>query len=442
MLDLKKHWKLSLLAILLSVWVWVGLGSQAWAFCGFYVAKADAALFNQASQVIIAREGDRTVVTLANDYKGDLDEFAIVIPVPVVLQEEQVNVGEPQIIQRLDDFSAPRLVEYYDPDPCQPRERRVVVPSNNIPVPNVAAANSEGDQDLGVTIEAKFSVGEYDILILSAQESSGLETWLNQNGYRIPPNAQPLLQPYIRDQMKFFVAKVNLDEFEQSDFSQLRPLQMAYESPKFMLPIRLGMANAQSDQDLLVYILSPQGQTELTNYRTVKIPSDKEIPVFVQDEFEHFYRDMFQKAYDDQGRSVAFLEYAWNMQSCDPCSAPILTPAELKQAGVFWGDPNTFSSPVFITRLHIRYDRDHFPEDLDFQATPNQEFFQGRYILRHPFTGDTTCRAGREYESSLARRFEQEAQTLAQLTGWDLEEIRSKLPTVSTEASPWWQELW
>ena len=38
-----------------------------------------------------------------------------------------------------------------------------------------------------MTIEAQYTVGEYDILILSAQQSSGLETWLRENGYRIPP---------------------------------------------------------------------------------------------------------------------------------------------------------------------------------------------------------------------------------------------------------------
>src|SRR2546426_2869705 len=52
------------------------------AFCGFYVARADAKLFNQASQVVLVRHDDKTVLTMANDFKGDLKEFAIVVPVP------------------------------------------------------------------------------------------------------------------------------------------------------------------------------------------------------------------------------------------------------------------------------------------------------------------------------------------------------------------------
>ena len=45
--------------------------------------------------------------------------------------------------------------------------------------------------------------------------------------------------------MRFFVAKVNLAEQAKLGFTYLRPLQVAYESPKFMLPIRLGMVNAE-----------------------------------------------------------------------------------------------------------------------------------------------------------------------------------------------------
>jgi hypothetical protein len=148
---------------------------------------------------------------------------------------------------------------------------------------------------LGVTVEASFSVGEYDIVILSAKESNGLETWLRQNDYRMPQGANQLLQPYIRQNMKFFVAKVNLGEFEKAGSQFLRPLQIAYESPKFMLPIRLGMINATSEQDLIVYVLSPKGQAEITNYRTVNVPSDSQIPVFVKNEFGDFYKAMFEQ---------------------------------------------------------------------------------------------------------------------------------------------------
>jgi hypothetical protein len=107
-----------LISVLLAVVIVIGFTPTAWAFCGFYVAKADINLYNQASQVVISRNGDRTILTMANDYQGEVKDFALVVPVPVVLQQDQVNIGEPKIMERLDAFSAPRLVEYFDPDPC------------------------------------------------------------------------------------------------------------------------------------------------------------------------------------------------------------------------------------------------------------------------------------------------------------------------------------
>ncbi|AFZ23939.1 hypothetical protein Cylst_1666 [Cylindrospermum stagnale PCC 7417] len=450
-----KHFRFLASLLLLFVAV-LCFAPAAWAFCGFYVAKADAKLYNKTSQVVMARDGDRTVLTMANDFQGEVKDFAIVIPVPTVLKKEQVRVAEPKIIERLDAFSAPRLVEYFDSDPCAPLyEDR----AGNIPAPTAAAKpaqeSARRDRNLGVTIEARFNVGEYDILILSAKESGGLETWLNRNGYKIPKGAQQLLKPYVRSSMKFFVAKVNLDKFEKSGYQLLRPLQISYKSPKFMLPIRLGMINATAEQDLIVYILSPKGLSEITNYRTVKIPSNANIPIFVKNEFGEFYKSLFQTSYIKEDRKVAFVEYAWDMSSCDPCSADPLTPEELKQAGVFWQDDNTrdISAPpgfrrpfptsnVFITRLHVRYTRDKFPEDPMFQETANRESFQGRYILQHPFTGTLKCQAGREYQRSLPQRFEQEAQTLAKLTNWKIQDIRQKMKlTGGYHRNSWWENF-
>jgi hypothetical protein len=426
---------------------------NAIAFCGFYVAKADVTLYNKASQVVIARDGNRNILTMANDFQGDVKDFAMVVPVPTVLQQDQVRLGDAKIIQRLDAFSAPRLVEYFDSDPCQVAYA---------PAPSALSGSARGgseSSDLrrqvadGVTIESQFSVGEYDILILSATESDGLENWLNQNGYKMPAGASALLRPYIQQDLKFFVAKVNLKEFQRSSSQFLRPLMMAYESPRFMLPIRLGMINSTNEQDLIAYVLSSKGQAEITNYRTVKVPTDAEIPVYVKEKFGDFYKSMFQTAYDRENQNVAFVEYAWNMSNCDPCSATPLTPEELRGAGVFWLNQNPTdgrgirrppnpNNNVFITRIHVRYTRDKFPEDLMFQETSNQQQFQGRYVLRHPFKGEASCEAGQQYRRGLVTRLDREAQTLARLTNWDINDIRRNLPQISVEPVPFWRTIW
>lgn len=429
---------------------------EALAFCGFYVARADTKIFNQASRVVIVRDGDRTVLTMANDFKGNPREFAVVIPVPTVLQREQIHVADPALLDHLDAYSAPRLVEYYDQNPCrQDIEEGLDMPMSAQRGVAGGVVGGLGRQSLGVKVEAAYTVGEYDIVILSAKQSDGLETWLRENGYRIPEGASRVLGSYIKQDMRFFVAKVNLDEQAKLGYSYLRPIQVAYESAKFMLPIRLGMVNASGPQELFVYALTRKGRVETTNYRTVRLPSDQDVPLFVKEEFPDFYRSMFTQQVKKENMRAVFLEYAWDMAWCDPCAADPLSPAELRQLGVFWVEgpagraprmqPQPAAQDVFITRLHLRYDGEHFPEDLVFQVTGDRENFQGRYILRHPWRGGERCEAAQEYRRELPKRFEREAQTLASLTGWDVQKIRGKMHFKAgpiEEDEPWWKSIW
>jgi hypothetical protein len=413
----------------------------ALAFCGFFVAKADAKLYNRSNQVIIARDGRRTVFSMMNDYQGDVRDFARIVPIPVVPRRDQIDVGDPATVAKLDAFSAPRLVEYFDTDPCAPLLDERVMAAGTSAAP---AASPQAQADaLGVKVEASYSVGEYDVVILSAGQSNGLETYLRESGYKLPAGAGPMLESYIRSGMKFFVVRVNLERFEKSGAQFLRPILLAYESDRFMLPIRLGTLNSPGEQDLTLYLLSSRGRVETSNYRTVAVPSNVEVPLLVKEQFAPFYRHLFRRAYEREGKNVAFLEYAWNTSSCDPCSAPPPTTDDLRRAGVFWQDEGP-SRPVFITRLHVRYTRDKFPEDLFFRETDNQETFQGRYILRHPFGENSrtgpSCDAARRYAADLQARHERQAQTLASLTGWDVNHIRARM-NASGEAEPWWRKV-
>lgn len=445
------------LVMILAAAATVAVSQTAEAFCGFYVAKADTALFNRASQVVMVRDGDRTVLTMANDFEGDVADFAIVIPVPTFIEREQINVAEQGLIDHLDAYTAPRLVEYFDPDPCAMYDRREL--KSQLPAASRVSEDAIGRANAsGVTIEASYTVGEYDILILSGKESAGLIRWLNDSGYRLPRGAEKIVGSYIRQDMRFFVAKVNLEEQKRAGFNYLRPLQVAFESKKFMLPIRLGTLNADGAQELYVYALTRTGRVETTNYRTVRLPSNTEVPEFVQAEFGEFYRSMFARQVEKENRRAVFLEYAWDMAWCDPCAADPLSTDELRRLGVFWVGPGIDGKQpesrsiapqqpqnVFVTRLHVRYDAEHFPEDLVFQETGDRQNFQGRYVIRHPFKGEASCDLT-TYKAKLARRQEREAQQLASLTGWDIDDIRAKIPAIADNRpetpDPWWKRLW
>ncbi len=397
------------------------------AFCGFYAGKADASLFNEASQVIMVRDGNRTVLSMLNDYSGPLSEFALIVPTPTVLTQGQVRVAEKTTFERLDAYSSPRLAEYHDTDPCQLNFNwgQQLYPRVMYAPSAAGGMRSEAkmmkDKALGVTVEAQYTLEEYDIVSLSATQSDGLETWLRDNGYKIPKGASAALKPYINQSMKFFVAKVNLKEQTRLGYSTLRPLQFAFESEKFMLPMRLGMLNAPPNkpQDLIVYLLTKNGRVESSNYRTAKLAANENLPPFIKPKFKEFYKALYDTSTAREDYRAVFTEYFWDMGWCDPCAADPLSAVELRKAGVFWvgGEdagnvapaagagadagivqrrPPMPSSgggaqPVLLTRLHVRYTANTFPEDLMFTQTKDRQNWQTRYVIQNPYASSVAA---------------------------------------------------
>jgi hypothetical protein len=204
--------------------------------------------------------------------------------------------------------------------------------------------------------------------------------------------------------------------------------------------------NANGPQELFVYTITRNGRVETTNYRTVKLPSDQDVPLFVKNEFGPFYKALFAEQVHREDMRTVFLEYAWNSQWCDPCASEPLSNKELHELGVWWASPGQYQmTQAFVTRLHVRYDRAHFPEDLVFQETGNTENFQARYILHHPWTGDASCPAADQYRRTLRERYDREAENAATLTGWKIGIVRKKMNIA--DAGPakekhWWASLW
>ena len=421
-------------------------------------SKADGTLKNKTSQVILVRDGNRNVITMYNDFKGNLKDFAMVVPVPVVLQKKDIKVVNQSIFTTLNEYSKPRLVEYYDQNPCSQGvldEVAVTALAGNASGIRVRGSAKFKEEEK-VKIEAKYLVGEYDILILSAKESTALKTWLDDNGYKIPAGADEVLEPYIKSNLKFFVVKVNEAEKKKLPGDFLRPIQISFSSPKFMLPIRLGMANADGDQDMIVYAFTKKGRIETTNYRTVTLPTGKNIPLFVKNNFANFYANLFQNQWSKEGKALAMLEYAWdvspkNFVKCDPCVATAPSAQDLVQAGVWWINrdwtnyddvygEDDYSDNVYFTRLHVRYNRKSFPQDLVFQVTPNTDNYQARYVITHPATGDFNCEAGKKYLKELKQRRADELEMLTYLTGkdysdWDVVSEQPEDKYIPSEAS-------
>jgi len=404
------------------------------AFCGFYVSGADASLYNNATMVVMMREGTRTVLSMQNNYQGPPEDFAMVVPVPVVLQKDNVKTLPPEIFSRVDKLAAPRLVEYWEQDPCRhPVVYEMAAGARSARRMKSFAAD-EAEAKYGVTIEAQFKVAEYDIVILSAKDSGGLDKWLRKNEYNIPRGAKEVLRPYVEQNTKFFVAKVDAKKVKfTGGKAVLSPLRFHYDSPTFTLPVRLGLLNSAGTQDLIVHILGKGQRYEVANYKNASIPTNIRVEDSVRKSFGAFYDALFDRTTEKNPGAVV-TEYAWDATTCDPCPEPALTPNELATLG---GDvivpaeqdpysdipgvvPQRRQRPSWqpygfvLTRLHYRYRKDGLDEDLIFRAAgpivggrgmpdqrgelgerraqaSNVNNFQGRYVILHSWEDAVAC---------------------------------------------------
>jgi hypothetical protein len=382
----------------------------AHAFCGFYVSGANEGLYNDATQVVLMRDGKRTILSMQNHYDGPPEDFAMVVPVPVVLKEAHVKTLPHDVFQRVDQMASPRLVEYWEQDPCNPP---VMVYPSAMPPPVMSPGSSIGQGSPSkVKIEAQFEVGEYEVVVLSATDSMALDTWLRAEKYNIPAGAEPVLKPYIESGMFFFVAKVNLKKAKREDGrAVLSPLRFHYDTDTFQLPVRLGLLNARGPQDLIIHILARSQRYEAANLPNATIPTNIEVKDEVKGRFPEFYAALFD-ATQARHPGAVVTEYSWDAGSCDPCPGPTLQGADFLTLGadVLPGEPQW---GFVLTRLHARYTAAELKDDLVFQAaapilggrehvasagglekgaTPGSvNNYQGRYIIRHPWTGAIEC---------------------------------------------------
>lgn len=345
-----------MLALLLSS----SLITNASAFCGTYVGGVGAELYNSYSQLSVVREDNDTTLTIVNNVEGNFDSFALVLPVPEVIPEENINVLDPSIFDRLDAYSQPRLVTYT----CEDFE----VQEDTGWVLDSAESPNAGGGDGGVEVEALYIVGEFEIVILSATESDSLFNWLNDNNYQVPGQSQPLLQEYIDSGSYFLAAKVASDA-GIADGDTLSPLQFKYTDTNsnantFQIPIRIGTLNAKEAQDLIIYAVNDydRGRVGISNYPEFAIEDECMWASEEDQSFEAYYVEQFGSAYAAQEDGAWTVEYAWGGGGCDPCSGTPPDATDLVSLGM--NEDVVHYSNYFFTRLHVRYTPAQATEEL------------------------------------------------------------------------------
>ncbi len=337
------------------------------AFCGFYVKPGEEELKNPATSVVMMRQGTRTVLSMRNDYQGPAEDFAMVVPVPQAIERENVRTLSAEVFEKIENLAAPRLVEYWEhPGECYRPYGGYGRGYGGMGFGSVGYAlrgTGRGGGGSAVRITAQFQVGEYDVVVLDASDSSALETWLVDNHYNIPSGASELLRPYIESGHRFFVAKVDVDRVHfDHGVARLSPLRIHYDSNQFALPVRLGLINSGGAQDLLIHVLG-ETRFEAANYPNVLAPTNLHVRGRAKGRFGEVYAAVFDEL-SRRNPGAIVTEYAWTAGSCDPCPGPTLSEQDVLTLGGDVLPRRVYPAQLTLTRLHYRYDESSLGEDI------------------------------------------------------------------------------
>ncbi len=319
--------------------------------CPTIATGTPSSLSFDTAQVAIARQDQRTTFSVSINPAGDPQAFALVLPVPEVLAEDEITTLDPEIFARLDGYTAPRRV---DDAGCPGSDTGLQFETGNL--------DSGGGG--GVDVEAEYLVGEYQVVILSAEESGSLATWLDTNGYYLPAGADERLAEYIDAGSYFLAAKV-AEEAALATGVPLSPLQVSYDSEIFAIPIRLATLNSPGEQDMVIYALteleagSDAGQVAIANYTQFTVPDRCIWGDASSDDFSAFYEDTFTGAWTAAGGGAWATEFAGGFYDCNPCTSTTITEDDVAALG-FRGDPYAHH----LTRIHMRYTPEQATSDL------------------------------------------------------------------------------
>jgi hypothetical protein len=350
----------------------LALATDAHAFCGTFVGAPGASLTNASSQVVLARQAGNTTLTLAVDYTGDASDFAIVLPVPDVLGPEDVKAGDAELITWIEAYGTPRAVAYTC-DTLFDLQHTGMGCGSTLGCADQSVAGGFSRMgvsdyaDDSVVVEREFTVGVYDIVVLSAEESSDLFTWLRNNGYELPRGGDDILQEYIDAGVYFLAARVSLDA-PASGNVWLPPLQLRFPEEAPGLPIRIGTINADGPQEVLIHALtdvSYGGEMGIANYPEVKV--DNECMWLGDDgaDMATWYAAEVDAAVNEAGGAGWIKEYSADLvpvagtgYHCDPCTAEPAIPG-----GTF--APLGFDGhAAHLTRIRMRYTAETAVSDL------------------------------------------------------------------------------
>ena len=283
--------------------------------CGGMFCDAVQPVDQAAERIVFAWAEDEdctdgvVTVEVQISYTGDADDFAWVVPVPDVPELFVSNDAAFTVLANATMPSFPLVDEEHGS--C---DGGLLAPERGAASGDDTAGAEGGDLGQGgVNVIASETVGPYDTVVLQATNSGVLVEWLQEQGYAIPSDIEPVLAPYLADHQYFVALKLASNK----DEGDLAPLGMTYCGSAASIPIQLTSIASIDDLPIEVFVLGPSRAVP-DNYLHVRI--NEAAIDWYGGGFN--YRDVVRRAANEaggqafatdfSGRSSMFARSLWN----------------------------------------------------------------------------------------------------------------------------------
>jgi uncharacterized protein (TIGR03382 family) len=225
--------------------------------CGGMFCDAAVPVDQAAERIVFTFEGDQLTTEVQITYQGQDDDFAWVVPVPA---EPELFVSNDALFTQIANATVPTFTLIGDQKGGGSFGCAV---DNQLQLAPRADSDDAGG---GVSVVSEGTVGPYDTVVLQADDSATLLTWLQDQGYNLPDDVATVLEPYTATGQYFVALKLSADK----DTGDLAPLGMRYPATAASIPIQLTSIATVPDLPIEAFVLGPSRAVP-DNYLHVQI---------------------------------------------------------------------------------------------------------------------------------------------------------------------------
>ncbi len=238
-------------------------------------------------------------------------EFDVVIPVPPKPAARALAEDRAPLFSRLDALAAPRLVEYWEQDPC---EFHTGGPDDGV-----------AERDVGSDVPLPTPPVAPNPTVVLVDKLADAVAAIEGRGRALPAGAGPILEEYAAAGMSFVVATAGKG-------AQAVNLQWRVSGSALSVPTRLLAAHAEKPPRVVIDVLAAH-RFEAENRNNLAAPANTDVKWGVKGSTDAFHDAVLSRLFAAAPAAV-ITEYAWRATSCAPCPGPPLDDKSLVQLGV------------------------------------------------------------------------------------------------------------